>query len=79
MTNKIVIEIINCQDCKYCSHNGLLQTAPKYVCHHVDVRGRNKVNTKYWYDLPILSNYNNSTAKHIDIPNWCPMLKRGNT
>lgn len=74
--NKIIVEITNCQNCKYCSHNGLLQTTPKYVCHHIDVRGRNKVNTKYWYDMPVLALVNEKNGENISIPDWCPRLRK---
>lgn len=72
--NKIHIEIQNCQDCEYCFHNGLLQYQPKYVCHHIDVRGRNKIDTKYWRDMPILARLNQKDIKFIAIPDWCPRL-----
>ena len=85
--NKVIIEITNCQDCKYCEHNGLLQDNShiRYVCHHNKMRnsklqdGRKKWNNvngiDYWYGLPILAKYNSKSGKQIDIPNWCPRLK----
>lgn len=72
--NKIYVEIENCQNCKYCSHNGLLQCQPKYICQHIDVRGRNKIATKYWYDMPILALFNQKNSEFIAIPDWCPRL-----
>lgn len=85
--NKVIIEMTNCQDCKYCEHNGLLQdnASIRYVCHHNKMYnsklqdGRKKWNNvngiDYWYGLPILAKYNSKSGKQIDIPNWCPRLK----
>lgn len=70
----VIIEINSCHDCKYCGHNGLLQNHPKYVCHHMQVRGRGKVSTKYWYNMPILGMVNNKKGSFIKIPEWCPRL-----
>lgn len=70
--NTAVIRLTNCLDCPYCSHNGMLQTRPKYICEHTDVFGRNKVNAKYWYDSPILANHKDKLYQ-IDIPDWCPI------
>ena len=74
--NKIIIEITNCQVCSDCDHNGLLQSHPKYICRNYKVRGRGKVDAKYWYDQPILGAVNKENGRHIDIPDWCPRLNR---
>ena len=74
--NKVIIELTNCQYCRYCNHNGLLQTSPKYICHHISVRGRNKVDTKYWYDMPVLALVNEKSNEFIPIPDWCPRLEK---
>lgn len=85
--NSITVEITNCHDCKYCEHNGLIQDDKdiRYVCHHSKLfnsklqDGDKKWNTvngiDYWYGLPILAKYNSKSGKHIDIPNWCPILE----
>ena len=74
--NIAVIRLTNCQDCQYCEHNGMLQTHPKYICENKMVYGRNKVNAKYWYDMPILGAVNNKNGKFIEIPDWCPLLEK---
>lgn len=73
--NKIIKEITNCHNCEFCDHNGLIQDKPKYICHHNAVKGRNKVDANYWYDMPVLCLVNKKHGEHIDIPNWCPLLE----
>lgn len=75
---KIIKEINNCQDCDYCHHNGLIQEKPKYICHNDNVKGRNKVPAKYWYNMPILGAVNSKNGKFIEIPDWCPLLEDSN-
>lgn len=85
--NKVIIELTNCQDCKYCEHTGLYQDDKdiRYVCHNGKMfnsilhDGKKKWSTvngiDYWYGLPILAKYNLKSGRHIDIPNWCPRLE----
>lgn len=74
--NKFTVIISNCHDCEYCDHNGLIQNKPKYVCHHKDVRERNKVDAKYWYEFPIIGLVNRENGRQLDIPDWCPRLEQ---
>ena len=43
-------------------------------CKVVD--GTEKVNTRYWYQFPILADYNSLSNSQIDIPDWCPRLNK---
>lgn len=67
------IKIIKtCYDCEYCHYTGSYGSRPKYVCQNSEVlKDENKVNSKYWYEYPVLANM--TLKAKLEIPDWCPL------
>lgn len=63
--------IKTCFDCEFHDDTGSMQTRPKYICQHRAVSERNKVNSQYWYDYPVLENVTQKAK--LEIPAWCPL------
>ena len=67
-----IITIRTCSDCRFCDHTSAFGSHPKYICNHEEVRKtKNKINTRYWYEFPIISSMTLKTE--LKIPNWCPL------
>lgn len=76
MKNVVKIEYDDCKNCQYFNRNGWSDI--KWVCLHDSVFAKNQ-GTGLQCDRPILVNdYFEGLNKPVDIPNWCPLLKKGN-